>query len=295
MLTAEYNLATPSTDGTTITTGKVATLTLSYMNVANSQGTESQPTTARTANYTYVYKSIPTFTNVAVTGQGVKLTSGVSTELIKFTVAADSKGPVSLKQIRFNTNITDGGTASAPTLNTFTFFRGTTNITGSVAIIDDGGATLESTTTTLTELNTSDVFVVFDTEEVIPAGTTYTYTLLGTPSGFIGESGDADSVATSITQDTVPSDGTADGGAAGANQTGFYLDATATTGVVQTLATTVAEAGTGTGSTSNGNVIWSDNSATLHDYTYDASSADWFNGYLIDSLPLSGSAINYNN
>jgi len=295
VLTAEYNLATPSTDGTTITTGKVATLTLSYMNVANSQGTESQPTTARTANYTYVYKSIPTFTNVAVTGQGVKLTSGVSTELIKFTVAADSKGPVSLKQIRFNTNITDGGTASAPTLNTFTFFRGTTNITGSVAIIDDGGATLESTTTTLTELNTSDVFVVFDTEEVIPAGTTYTYTLLGTPSGFIGESGDADSVATSITQDTVPSDGTADGGAAGANQTGFYLDATATTGVVQTLATTVAEAGTGTGSTSNGNVIWSDNSATLHDYTYDASSADWFNGYLIDSLPLSGSAINYNN
>jgi hypothetical protein len=144
----------------------------------------------------------------------------------------------------------------------------------------------------LTESNLGDVYVVFDTEEVIPAGAEYTYSLKGTPSGFTLVSGEvSDSVICSIDQDTVPSDGTDDGGTAGNNQTGFYLDATATTGAVQTLATSAAGAGTGTGSTSGANVIWSDNSAVLHDYTYTGSSADWFNGYLIDSLPLQGNSI----
>jgi hypothetical protein len=147
----------------------------------------------------------------------------------------------------------------------------------------------------LTESNLGDVYVVFDTEEVIPAGAEYTYSLKGTPSGFMGVSTDSDSIVCSIDQDTVPSDGTDDGGTAGNNQTGFYLDATATTGVVQTLQTSAAGAGTGTGSTSNGNVIWSDNSAVLHDYTYTGSSSDWFNGYLIESLPLQGNAITYTN
>jgi len=294
VLTAEYNLVVPSTDGTTITTGKAATLTLTYMNVANSQGTEEQPTTNRTANYIYAYKSVPTFTNVVVSGQGGNLTSGAPVSLMNFKVKADAKGPVSLKQIRFNVNITDGGTGSAPTLNTFTFFRGSTNITNSVAIIDKVGTvttSLEGTTTSLLETNLSDVYVVFDTEESIPAGAEYTYTLKGTPSGFMNATGDVDSVVTSIDQDTVAADGTDDGGAVGENQTAFYLDATATTGAIQTLATTIAGAGTGTGSTSNANVIWSDNSAVLHDYTYTASSADWFNGYLQADLPLQGNAI----
>lgn len=292
VLTVEYNLATPYTDGagttaaTVVTTGKAATLTLSQMKVANSQGTESTPATARTANYTYVYKTIPTFTNVAITEQGVNLTSGAATELIKFTVKADAKGDVSLKQIRFNTNITDGGTASAPTMNTFSFFRGSTNITSSVAIIDQGGTSIEAAATSIDENNSSDVYVVFDTEEVIPAGTTYTYTLKGTPSGFMGVSTDADSIATSISQDTTPA-----GVAAGANATLYALDAIATTGVVQTLSATALQAGTG----STSHVIWSDNSAQLHDYTYTGSSFDWFNGYLIDSLPLGGNGINYNN
>jgi hypothetical protein len=301
VLTAEYNLAVPSTNGTTITTGKAATLTMSYMKVANSQGTESIPATNKTANYTYAYKTVPTFTNVTVSGQGGNLISGSPVSLMTFKVAADAKGPVSLKQIRFNVNITDGGTGSAPTMNTFSFFRGSTNLTtSSVAIIGKVGSvvtSLEGTATSLLETNLSDVFVVFDTEEVIPAGAEYTYTLKGTPSGFIESTNAAgpDTVVCSIDQDTVPADGSASGGSVGANQTAFYLDATATTGVVQTLATTKAAAGTGTGSTANGNVIWSDNSAVLHDYTYTASSADWFNGYLVNNLPLQGNAISSTN
>ncbi|MSU54412.1 MAG: peptidoglycan-binding protein [Candidatus Staskawiczbacteria bacterium] len=292
ILTAEYNLATPYTDGTgttaatVVTTGKAATLTLSYALVANSQGTESEPTASRTANYTYVYKSVPTFTAGSVSGQGTFLTSGSTTDLYKFSVKADAKGPVSLKQLKFAVTITDGGTGSSPILDRFSFFRGGTNITTSVAVIDSGATSLESTATNLTELNSSSVYVLFDTEEVIPAGSTYTYTLKATPTGFMGLSTDSDTVSTSIAQDTTPA-----GVSAGANATLFALNATATTGAVQTLSTTALGAGTGTGA----NVIWSDNSAQLHDYVYTSSSFDWFNGYLLDTFPLNAIGISYTN
>ena len=291
VLTVEYNLATPYTDGsgttaaTTATSGRAPTLTLSYMKVANSQGTESEPTAARVANYTYVYKTVPTFTNVTVTGQGGNLTSGSPVTLMTFKVAANAKGPVALKQIKFNTNITDGGTASAPTMNTFTFFRGSTNITTSVTIRDSGGTSLEGTTTSLDENNSSDVYVVFDTEEIVSAGAENTYTLKGTPTGFIGVAGDSDTVVCSIDQDTSGA-----GVAVGETNTKMALDATATS-TIQTLSATALQAGTGT----SANVIWSDNSAVLHDYTYTGSSFDWFNGYLLDNLPLNGNTITYSN
>jgi len=209
---------------------------------------------------------------------------------MKFTVKADTQGPVALKQIRFNVNITDGGTPSSPAINTMSFFRGSTNITNSVGIIDKAGNSIEATATTLTELNSSDVYVVFDTEEVVPAGTTYTYTLKGTPSGFMGISGDTDSVVTSIAQDTTPS-----GVAAGADATEYYL---ASAGQAETAIQYLNAAVNQTTGTL-ANIIWSDNSAQIHGYVVDTAangaSADWFNGYLIKSLPLSGNGINYNN
>lgn len=285
LLTAEYNLDTPYTDGTTVTTGKVATLTMSYVKVANSQGTESLPAADKAANYTYVYKTVPTFTAGTITGQGTMLTSGSVTELYKFSVKADAKGPVALKQLKFAITITDGGTASAPTINTMSFFRVGTNITTSVAIVDAGGVSIEGTTTSINETNSSPIYVVFDTEETIPAGTTYTYTLKGTPSGFMGLAADADTVSTSIAQDTTPA-----GSAVGTNATYYFLDAASTSGI-QTLSATLLSAGTGTAA----NVIWSDNSAQLHNYTYNGASSDWFNGYLIDSFPLSTIGIGYTN
>lgn len=299
VLTAELNLVTPYTDGTVVTTGKNARITLSYVKVANSQGTESEPTASRAANHTYVYKSIPTFTVGSISGQGGLLSSGSTVSLYKLSVKADAKGPLSLKQIKFAVDVTDNaGAASSPTLDTFQFFRGSTDISSTsnnlVTIQDAGGSTLEDTTSNLDENDGTAVYVTFNTEEVLSAGETREYTLKARAQGFGGVSSDPDSVSTSLAADTVPSDGTADGGTAGNNQTGFYLDATSST-AIQTLATTAAGAGTGTGSTSNGNVIWSDNSATNHDYTFDGSSADWFNGYLIENLPLSSIGINYAN
>ena len=285
VLTVGYNLATPYTDGTTITTGKNAQITLSYVKVADSQGTESEPTANRTANYIYIYKTVPTFTASTITGQGANLVSGSAVEIYKLSVAANTQGSIALKQLKFAVAITDGGTESNPTINAMSFFRGSTNITSSVHIQDNSGVSLEGTTSGLNESNATPVYITFDTEEVIPAGTTYTYTLKGTPSGFMGVSGDTDSVVTTIAQDITPA-----GVSAGTDAIKFYLDATSTAGI-QTLNATAAGAGTG----ADANAIWSDNSGQLHDYTYTGSSSDWFNGYLIDNFPLNSIGINYNN
>ena len=291
VLTAEYNLSTPYTDSASnVTTGLDAQLTMDTAKVANSQGTESDKDDNRDANYLYAFKTVPTFTNVQITGQGANLVSGSTIELMKFTVKADEKGPVALKQLIFDTNITDGGTESAPAINTLTLFRGSTNISTSVLIQDSGATTLEGTTTSLDELNSTNVYVVFNTEEVIPAGTIYTYTLKGVPSGFMGVSGDTDSVTTSLLADAAPS-----GGSVGDNTTEKWL---ASVGQAETAIQLLKSTANGTTGTTN-YVIWSDQSAQVHGYIVDTlangASADWFNGYLLNSLPLSGNGINYNN
>lgn len=290
VLTAELNLATPYTDGTTITTGKAATITLSYVKVQNSQGTESEPTASRTANYTYVYKTVPTFTAIPVTGQGGALISGSQVDLYRFSVKADAKGDVALKQIKFAVDITDGGTGSTPTLDTFQFFRGATNLSSSVAIQDGDAETLEDTTSSLNESSATAVYVTFNTEEVIPAGQTYTYYLKARPQGFQGTTSDIDTVSTSVAQDTAPA-----GVSAGANATLFYLASPSQSETTVHVLKATVNGTTGTAA----NIIWSDMSAQIHGYVVDTvangASADWWNGYLIDSFPLTSVGINVNN
>jgi hypothetical protein len=288
VLTLDYVLATPSTDGTTVTTGKNLATTMSYIKALNGQGvvktnSDGITLTAAAGNYLYAYKSVPTFTKTAVTGQGTLLTSGSQVDLYKFTVGADAKGPVALKQLKFTVTVTDGGTASTPVLNTFKFYRGSTDITNSVTIQTAGAISLEDTTS-ISEGGSTYAYVTFDTEETISAGSSNQYTLSAAPSGFMNVSGDVDSVTTSL-----PTDATPASIAAGADVENFYTYGSSNTGI-QTLATAVG----GTDNTAS-NVIWSDNSAVLHSYTYNASSADWFNGYLILNLPLSAQGLNGSN
>lgn len=288
VLTLDFVLATPSTDGTTITTGKNVAATMSYIKALTSQGVVKENGSGITlssaaGNYTYVNKSVPTFTFVPVTGQGTLLISGSPIKLYSFTVGADAKGPVALKQLKFAVTVNDGGTDSAPALGTFKFYRGTTDITNSVTILKSAGTTIEDTNT-IAEGGSTYAYVIFDTEETIAAGSSYTYTLKATPTGFMGVSGDTDSVSVSLANDATPA-----GASAGADATHFYTYGSSNS-EIQTLATAAA----GTGSTA-ANVIWSDNSAVSHSYTYNASSADWFNGYLIQNLPLDATGINYNN
>ncbi len=274
VITVDLDLATPSTDGTTVTTAKNVAVTMSYLKIANSQGTESEPSTSKAGNYLYVFKSVPTFTVGTVGSQGANLSAGGTVSLYNFTAAADSKGPVALKQLKFTASVTDAGTPGTVYLDTLKFFRGSTDITSSVTIQDTDGDSLESTTSTVSG-SSKTIIVTFDTEEQIPAGSSYSYTLKGTAHGFATSSTGNDSVSVSMPTDSTPA-----GAAAGAAHDHFYTYGTANTGI-QTLAT----AADGTGTT-DANVIWSDNSATDHDYTYNSSSADWFNGYLVLNLPL---------
>ncbi len=289
VLSVSLDLVTPYTDGTTVTFGKNLKLTMTQLKVANSQGVQTESTPTNAGNHVYVYKSVPTFTlGTLPSGQGINLSSNTTTSLYKFNVAADAKGPIAMKQLKFTVTVTDNGTGGNLSLGTFKFFRGSTDITNSVTIQNTSGSTLEATNSVGEVAAT--VVVTFDTEEQIPASTSYDYTLKATPTGFLTNTSGADSVTTVLGSDTVPSDGTNDGGTAGADVTGFYLDATSTTGV-QTLATSAAGAGTGTGSVSGGSVIWSDYSAQSHNYTYTGSSADWTNGYLLNNLPLDAQGV----
>jgi hypothetical protein len=199
--------------------------------------------------------------------------------LYNFSVKADSKGDIAMKQLKFSATVTDGGTAGSPLFNTLKFFRGSTDITTSVTILNQYGESLESTTKNVSG-SAMPVYVIFDTEEQVPAGTTYSYTLKGTASGFADTGDGKDSIAVSLSNDSTPA-----GVSAGAAHTHFYLDADSTTDI-QALYTSAAGEDFAVTSGVIPNVIWSDNSAQSHDYTYNGSSSDWFNGNEILNLPL---------
>ncbi len=297
VLTVNLDLSNPVAD--TSTTGQNVKLTLYGLKALNSQGevkadgtgiTGSGITLSNAAgNHMYVYRSVPTFTKLAVTGQGTNLKAGSEIVLYRFTAGADAKGPVALKQIKFTVTVADDPAAdTSPVLGTFKFFRtasgSETDISDYVHITGNGSTDLEASDT-IVEGGSTYAYVIFDTEETIPAGQTYTYELRATPSGFAGSTTDADSVATSVAVDSAPADTTA-----GYDVTEPYLSAASAYNIY-----TLHSAQNGGGSDTAENVIWSDNSALSHDWTYSASSADWFGGYLIKSLPLSATGINYNN
>ena len=299
-LTASLMLATPSTDGTTITTGKDVKLTLYYVKALNSQGVVKEgyedasdsgvtmTASALTGNSLYVYKSVPTFTQVAVTGEGTNLSSSSTTTLYAFTVKADTMGDVALKQLKFVTSVSDINTSSYGSLSNFKFFRGSSDITSSVTIQTTAGVSLEDSTT----IGSGTVVVTFNTEEGIGAGATNTYYLKATPAGFSTSSSGSDTVSTYLAGDTTAT--------SQASNYYYLVGKTTATSETQVQYLTTSANITSAGSGSTYNVIWSDNSASGtnsatsaigHVYDAGASSADWFNGYYIKNLPLSSTGI----
>lgn len=313
VLTLQYLLATPSTNqyiasGSVVTTGLNPIATLEYMKTLNSSGvmhdagggtvvtpgsTNSAVTIASStggtsaANYVYVYKSVPTFANGSVSGQGAALTAGSSTNLYNFSITADAKGSVAIKQLKFPITINDVNNGTPPTttarVHTFRLFRGSTDLyaAGLITILNTSEQSLLSTSYSISTSGTA--VVIFNTEEVIPAGSTYTYTLKATPAGFACASGTCDSISTALTgsTDSVPAESTA-----GYKATSYFLDASSASTDIQKLDAAVGQNGSGG---TDYDVIWSDNSAKSHSYTVGSSTAgsgDWFNGYLVPGLPL---------
>jgi len=271
-LTVDLVLSQPS--ATASTSGVDAIVRMDWIKVYNSKGTAYTTSTGtdRAGNDIYVFQSIPTFSEVNLANS--VLTNGSSNKIYSFKVAADSKGPVILKQLKFNLTWNDAQGSSILKLNNFKFYRGSTNLTTTeVKIQDDQGVDIEGAASVNESDTTAAVIVTFldGYEEQIPAGSEYTYSLYAQPQGFVYSSTSGyDSFAISLPAETATHDAT------------LIYEKTAGTGIVQ-----LATAADGTGA-SNANIIWSDNSAVIHSDTSGSSSKDWTDGLagLMLNLPL---------
>ncbi|MFH0792056.1 MAG: peptidoglycan-binding domain-containing protein [bacterium] len=287
VLTVDLALSVPSSDAAT--TQKDVVTTLTWMKYADSTGAETSDDNPATAasitdgvtnadpvgNSIYVYRSVPTFTDLALPTTAV--VDGSTATLYKFKAAANVGGQVALKQLKFTVLVTDAGTAGTLTMTGFKFFRGSSDITSLVSIMDSTGDNIEGSTTIVEGSNT--VVVKFDTEETLDS-TGYEYSLKGVTSGFVASSTGNDSVSTSLLGD-----------AALHTATYTYLNVgTSTTNIFKLFSS-----GTASGSAQDKNVIWSDVSATAHSYAAGATaSADWSNGYLTLNLPLDSKSLTVN-
>jgi len=263
VLTVTLDLGIPYTDGLIVTTGLNVKVAMTYLKAVNSQGLVSTQTGYQTGNDVYVFKSLPTFTTLNVpSGQGANLSAGATTSLYKLAVAADAKGPISLKQLEFLVAMTGSGY-----LNNFRFFRGNTDITDWVNIQTSSGTSLEGDTAVTG--NSNVIVVTFFPEEVVLPGQSYDYTLKATPHGFAP----SNTVFTVLPGESFPFLGIS-------SSTGGYLAGTSNSSVIwlNTLAGQLLGG--------HANIIWSDESAPLHNDTVNSSSPDWFNGYLLPHLPL---------
>jgi hypothetical protein len=277
VLSVAYNLS-PAISSTTTTSQVDVQPTLDYVKYADSQGTETTSTTDyATSKEVFAFKSIPTVTRIAVTTTTL---TNQTVDLYSWKVAADAKGAVNVKQTKLDLTWRDGGNNSTLYLYAFKLYKDGSDITTLVTITDEDGHNLETTTAANgANESSANVVIVWDTEETIAAGTSATYVLRATASGFTATANIVNDDGVTI---SMPTDTTVNAA------TKKYLNASAApaTDIVQ-LATSAGGSGVGA------NFIWSDNSALSHASTVSAngatatSSGDWANGYLVKDLPLS--------
>ncbi|KKP32402.1 MAG: hypothetical protein A2312_04735 [Candidatus Staskawiczbacteria bacterium RIFOXYB2_FULL_32_9] len=280
VLTLAFNLSS-SISSSTSTSQVDIEPALNYIKYANSQGSETTSdmttdvTTYDTNKEMYVFKSIPTVTEIDVTNSVISNNAAKNVYSVK--VAADAKGSVAVKQMKFALTWDDSTTDNSLYLYAFKLFKDGDDITSLVTITDEDGNSLETSTAALgANENSAHAIVTFDTEDTISAGTSSTYILQATPSGFAAADSDegADGFSVKLASDTSVN-----------ASTKKYLNGSASpaTGVVQ-LATSAGASGV------DANFIWSDNSALSHASTVSAntatatSSGDWSNGYLVKNI-----------
>lgn len=247
----------------------------------NSIGTVTNHTTDYDANEMYVYKSIPTFSVVDLNNS--TLIMGTATDLYKFTVSASASGNVALKQFKVNVTWSDGGTADTLEVDNLKLYEDGVNVTSNVTIVDEDGDDVTDGTGVVETgdgLETLTVTWTDSIESSIPAGSSKTYTIRGTPSGFRATGADTvgDSVTFDITGDTTH------------NGSSTYQNDETDIGagqseILELFTSAAAAASDGTAA----KIVWSDLSSNAHTTTKNAtSSADWANGYKVLDLDLPG-------
>lgn len=281
-LTLKYMLASvgPSA-GTSQTDVKN---TLESVKITDSNGVETTETGVGSADWTvdtiignsqYVFASIPTVSAVDLTNS--TLVNGQATDLYKFTVSAGG-GSLAVKQFKLTTAWSDGGTADTLEVESLKLFKNGSDITSSTTMVDEDGNAVTSTSGLLEA--DEDLVVTWSTEDSVAEGETVTYTVRGTPQGFrtVGADTSGDSVSFFLAQDSA------------SNGTSKFLndetDQAAGQSEIMELFTSAA-ANTSDGTAAE--LIWSDNSASAHSSSANASSTgDWHNGFLVKNLDLSG-------
>jgi len=216
-----------------------------------------------------VFKSIPTITHTDLTNS--TLVNGQATDLYKFTVTADANGAIAMKQFKLTASWSDGGSGDTLEVESVKLYKNGSDITTSVVIQDQDGASVEGGSGLLE--TDDDLVVTWATEDTVAAGETVTYTVRGTPQGFRTDGTDTsgDSVSFYLAQDT------------SSNSTLVFLNiGDSTTSVIE-----LWSAAAGAAAATDYELIWSDNSASAHSSTAGtASTGDWHNGYLVKNLDL---------
>jgi hypothetical protein len=268
-----YNLSIPS--ATAGTSGLDAKARLTYVKRSDSNGSVTEDSSLTyDANSTIVFRSVPVLTQTVLNTTNADFVNGNAIDLYKFTVAAPVQGDVSVKQFKLNITWVDGGTDDTGTIKvgSLKLLKDGIDITTSVTIQDENGYSAEGTGGVSESGSDTAIVVTWDgtTEDNITAGGLTTYTLKGTPAGFhIAGATDTikDSFALTFAPDT------------SANGTKAYLNAGTSTTTIAKLHTSAAS---GSGSATDYNLIWSDESAVAHSASVGASSTgDWANSYLL--------------
>jgi hypothetical protein len=186
-------------------------------------------------------------------------------DLYQFTMRSDAAGNVAVKQITVNAAITEVIAGGTLTIGSLKLYKGTTDISSNVTFNVNGSVS----DTTLDETETR-IVIEFNTYETV-GNTTQTYTLKGTPAGFVAADDDyaTFSIANDSTYD-LASDGTIDSVLDSTNNADGRL--------------TLANRGTTDTNDTQANFIWADYSDIGIDGTTD-NDTGWFSGFLLKDLP----------
>jgi len=217
----------------------------------------------------YAFKSVPSFTN---TTSNIITQNNSDANVYTFSVGADPKGEVLIKQLKLSITVSDLNKQHT-NLSNFSFLKNGVEYTSPVinSIVRSSDGRVTNLINNYIGSGTYEVFIIFVTPEVIPAGKTQTYTLRAHLNNFYKSSDfGADSISAGLPKDSTQ----INRGFMARNNFGFYSLSPYQNRVSNDIF----------------NVLWTDISAN----TYDASGLlrnDWYNSYGLANFSLSSQTI----
>lgn len=220
-----------------------------------------------TANAMIVRKSKPTF-ELATSGMSTTLNNG-TVDLIKFKVTSASKesADVAVKKVKLDVQLFDAATSTALTVGGsagWTIYDVndlSTDLGANASAFGDGSGSADPSFTASSGSSSNTLYIEFDSEERIAAGSSKTYLVRASVSNAAESSAGKDTISTRLATEE---------------------DANVRTGAITDNVNNLVQVA----STST-SYAWSDISAgeASHSATLGSSSSDWTNAYKVKTLP----------